>query len=252
MKYTNRCEDIELLKSELDSFRPFDDNTLKQLKEYYRILLTYTSNALEGNTLTESETKVVIEDGITIGGHPIREIQETIGHSKAYDLIYDLLQQNNGITENNILELHRLFYEQINPQSAGKYRDKKVIITGTTYEPPSPDELQGLVRNLLNQFNQNIKTMHPVELAAWLHLNFVNIHPFIDGNGRTARLLTNLVLLRAGYAVIIIPPILRADYIETLKIAQTTQNEQPFFYFISEMVLESMKDYLRIVKHLMK
>ena len=99
MKYTNRCEDIELLKSELDSFRPFDDNTLKQLKEYYRISLTYTSNALEGNTLTESETKVVIEDGITIGGHPIREIQETIGHSKAYDLIYDLIQQNNSITE---------------------------------------------------------------------------------------------------------------------------------------------------------
>ena len=250
MNYKNRCADIDKLKVELDSFRPFDENTLKQLKEYYRISLTYTSNAIEGNTLTESETKVIIEDGITIGGHPIREIQEALGHSKAYDLIYNLLQQNSDITENNILELHRLFYEQIDPSNAGKYRDKKVIITGTTYEPPSPDKLQGLIQNLISQLHQKAKTMHPVEFAAWLHLHFVNIHPFIDGNGRTARLLTNLVLLKAGYSIVIIPPIVRADYIESLKAAQTEQNEQAFFNFISEMVLESMKDYLRIVKHL--
>lgn len=83
MDYTNRITDIDALKSELDKFRPFDENTVKQLKEYYRISLTYTSNALEGNTLTETETKVILEDGLTIGGHPIREIQETIGHSKA-------------------------------------------------------------------------------------------------------------------------------------------------------------------------
>ena len=161
-----------------------------------------------------------------------------------------MLQQNSDITENNILELHRLFYEQIDPSNAGKYRDKKVIITGTTYEPPSPDKLQGLIQNLISQLHQKSKTMHPVEFAAWLHLHFVNIHPFIDGNGRTARLLTNLVLLKAGYSIVIIPPIVRADYIESLKAAQTEQNEQAFFNFISEMVLESMKDYLRIVKHL--
>ncbi len=251
MRYENRCSDVDKLKAELDLYRPFDSNTLKQLKEYYRISLTYTSNAIEGNTLTESETKVIIEDGLTVGGHPIREIQEAIGHSKAYDLIYSLIQ-NKDLTEANILELHRLFYEQINPENAGKYRDKKVIITGTTYEPPAPDKVQGLIQNLLEQLPRKEKELHPVEFAAWFHLHFVNIHPFIDGNGRTARLLTNLILLKAGYAVIIIPPVVRADYIEALKAAQTNYNEQAFFNFISEMVLESMKDYLRIVKHLMK
>lgn len=249
MNYENKCAEIDKLKVELDSYRPFDDNTLHQLKEYYRISLTYTSNAIEGNTLTESETKVILEDGLTIGGHPIREIQETIGHSKAYDLIYTLIQ-NEEITEENILNIHKLFYEQINPANAGMYRDKKVIITGTTYEPPAPDKIQGLMKQFLKQIPQKAKTLHPVELAAWIHLNFVNIHPFIDGNGRTARLLTNLVLFKFGYSVIIIPPILRADYIEAIKAAQTQNNEVAFTNFISEMVLESMKDYLRIVKHL--
>lgn len=251
MNYENRCADIDNLKAELDTYRPFDNNTLQQLKEYYRISLTYTSNALEGNTLTESETKVILEDGITIGGHPIREIQETIGHSKAYDLLYDLIQ-NEDITEDNILTLHKLFYEQINPVNAGMYRNKKVIITGTTYKPPAPDKIQGLIKDFLALIPQKAKQLHPVELAAWVHLNFVNIHPFIDGNGRTARLLTNLILFKFGYSVIIIPPILRADYIEALKASQTQNNDVVFNNFISEMVLESMKDYLRIVKHLMK
>lgn len=92
MDYTNRITDTDALKAELDKFRPFVENTIKQLKEYYRISLTHTSNALEGNTLTETETKVILEDGLTIGGHPIREIQETIGHSKAYDLLNYLIK----------------------------------------------------------------------------------------------------------------------------------------------------------------
>lgn len=146
MDYTNRILDIDTLKAELDGFRPFDENTVKQLKEYYRISSTYTSNALEGNTLTETETKVIFEDGFTIGGHPIREIQETIGHSKAYDLLYSLIKTAE-ITEENILELHRLFYEQIDPENAGRYRDKKVIITGTEYIPPAPAELSELMKD---------------------------------------------------------------------------------------------------------
>lgn len=249
MNYENKITEIDKLKAELDTFRPFDDNTLRQLKEYYRISLTYTSNALEGNTLTESETKVILEDGLTIGGHPIREIQETIGHSKAYDLLYNSIK-NENITEDNILMLHKLFYEQINPLCAGKYRDKKVIITGTTYEPPAPNEIPKLMQQFLAQLPKMAKELHPVNLAAWVHLNFVNIHPFIDGNGRTARLLTNLVLLKFGYSVIIIPPILRSDYIESIKSAQIGNNKEEFTNFISEMLLESMKDYIRIVKHL--
>lgn len=249
MDYTNRIPDIDILKAELDKFRPFDENTVKQLKEYYRISLTYTSNALEGNTLTETETKVILEDGLTIGGHPIREIQETIGHSKAYDLLYNLIK-NAKITEENILELHRLFYEQVDPENAGKYRDKKVIITGTEYIPPVPAELTELMKDFCARILEQKAKLHPVEFAAWLHMTFVNIHPFTDGNGRTARLLTNLALLQAGYSVIIIPPVVRGDYIYSIKEAQLNGKQEIFLNFLSEMVLESMKDYLRIVKRL--
>lgn len=249
MNYENKCVEIDKLKAELDKYRPFDENTVKQLKQYYKISLTYTSNAIEGNTLTESETKVIIEDGITIGGHPIREIQETLGHSKAYDFIYTLINKTD-ITEDDILTIHKLFYEQISTEYAGKYRDKKVIISGTTYEPPLPDKIPDMMKDFISELNKKNNEIHPVELAAWAHFQLVNIHPFIDGNGRTARLLTNLILLKAGYAVIIIPPIVRADYIEALKQAQTRHNTKAFINFISEMEFESMKDYLRIVKHL--
>lgn len=249
MIYENKCAEIDNLKAELDKYRPFDENTVKQLKQYYKISLTYTSNAIEGNTLTESETKVIIEDGITIGGHPIREIQEALGHSKAYDFIYTLISKND-ISEDDILTLHKIFYEQINPAHAGKYRDKKVIISGTTYEPPAPDKVPVLMEEFIRKLLEQAKTLQPVELAAWAHLQLVNIHPFIDGNGRCARLLSNLILLKSGYAVIIIPPVVRADYVEALKQAQTRNNTKAFINFISEMVLESMKDYLRIVKHL--
>ena len=122
---------ISSLKSALDGYRPFSDHVVKQFKDYYRIRLTYTSNAIEGSTLTESETKVIIEDGITIGGKSLREHYEAIGHAKAYDHIYSLL--NKSISEDDVLYLHKLFFQQINPENAGRYRQKNVLITGTDY-----------------------------------------------------------------------------------------------------------------------
>lgn len=249
MDYINRINDINKLKTELDQFRPFDENILNQLKQYYRISLTYTSNAIEGNTLTETETKIVLEDGITIGGHPVREMQEVLGHSKAYDFMYELISSSE-ITEYDILKLHKLFYEQVDTDNAGKYRDKKVIITGTEYIPPAPDKIDNLMKKFCEQISSRKEELHPVDFASWLHLTLVNIHPFVDGNGRCARLLTNLALLQAGYSVIIIPPVVRNDYITTIKEAQLNHNDEQFKNFISEMVLESMRDYLRIINHL--
>src|SRR4030066_694207 len=114
---------IDSLKFALDGYRPFSEHVVKQLRDYYRIGLTYTSNAIEGNTLTESETKVVIEDGLTIGGKSIREHSEAIGHARAYDHIYSLL--NKALPEEDVLYLHRLFFQQIEPENAGKYRQRK-------------------------------------------------------------------------------------------------------------------------------
>ncbi|MEI8390840.1 MAG: Fic family protein [bacterium] len=250
MEYKNRIADIDKAKETIDNYRPLCKDVLEQLKQYYRISSTYTSNALEGNTLTETETKIILEDGITIGGHPVREIQEAIGHSEAYDLLYKL-SFNPEIEEKDILELHNFLYRQVNPDNAGKYRDKQVIITGTEFIPASAKEVPDLMKKFVADIPEMKANCHPVEFSALLHLNLVTIHPFSDGNGRTARLLMNLALLQAGYVVTIIPPIMRNDYIYALKRAQTEpKDSQIFINFISECVYESTKDYLRILERL--
>jgi len=250
MGYISRIPDIDKAKQEIDKYRPFDKDILEQLKQYYRISLTYSSNALEGNTLTETETKIILEDGITIGGHPIREINEVIGHSEAYDLLYKL-SINNEIKEQDILNLHNLIYRQVNPERAGLYRDKQVIITGTEFMPASAKKVPDLMQEFIEKIPELKTQYHPVEFAALLHLNIANIHPFFDGNGRTARLLMNLALLQAGYVITIIPVIMRNDYINVLKQAQLEPKTNiPFINFISECAYESAKDYLRIIERL--
>lgn len=250
MKYDSRITDCEALKAEIDSYRPLDAHTLSQLKAYYRVGLTYASNALEGNTLTETETKVVLEDGITIGGKPMKDHLEAIGHAKAYDLLYTLIQ-NPSVIEADLLALHRLVVEGIKDTEPGQYRSKPVIITGTTYVPPQPADVPGQMKAFLEEkLPQWLASEHPVHVAALAHLELVTIHPFLDGNGRTARLLMNLLLMKSGYPITIIPPVLRQDYINTLNIAHIQRNQEPFLNFISNVVYESSKDMLRLLKHL--
>ncbi|ABK99892.1 Fic family protein [Pelobacter propionicus] len=247
MKYQNRLTDNDKLHEKIRSHRPLDAYEVKQLKEYYRIGLTWSSNALEGNSLTESETKVVLEDGITIGGKPLKDHFEAVGHSEAFDLLYKLAGSQE-ITEDDILGLHRLFYYRIQAETAGKYRDRNVIITGTDFTPPPPSDIPLTMQDFINSI-PSLSLMHPVEYAAMLHLNLVTIHPFIDGNGRTARLLMNLALLQAGYPITIIPPIIRGDYISVLRDSNKGDN-QPFVNFISCCVWESQKEYLRLLESL--
>ena len=237
---------IDSIKTKIDAYRPMDSHTVKQLREFYRIGMTYSSNALEGNSLTETETKVVIEDGITIGGKPVKDHLEALGHSEAYDLIFRL-SRHSDITEANIKELHRLFYYRIDETQAGKYRKKKVIITGTTFIPPEPEQIPDLMRSLMLEIPDDQAKHHPVEFAAILHRKLVTIHPFIDGNGRAARLLMNLALLQAGYPVTIIPPVLRREYLDTLN--KTHKRDfKTFNKFISGCCYESAKEYLRLLE----
>lgn len=247
MKYQNRLAENDKLQEKIRVHRPLDAYEVKQLKEYYRIGLTFTSNALEGNSLTESETKVVLEDGITIGGKPLKDHFEAIGHSEAFDLLYKLAQ-NHDITEDDILGLHRLFYYRIDADTAGTYRERNVIITGTDFTPPAPAAVPLAMQEFFGNL-PSLRKLHPVEYAAMLHLHFVNIHPFIDGNGRTARLLMNLALLQAGYPITIIPPIIRGDYISALRDSNKGDN-QPFINFISCCVWESQREYLRLLESL--
>jgi len=248
--YNNRFIDNDEFKAKIEAYRPLDENILKQIKAYFKISFTYTSNAIEGNSLSLNETKIIIEDGITIGGKPIKDHLEVIGNSNAYDLLFDIANQNISIDEKTILSLHKILYSSIDEKQAGKYRDCNVLITGSEYELPK----YNVVPKLMEEFSQSIETnkekMHPIEFAAWLHERLVSIHPFIDGNGRTARLLMNLALLNAGYNITTISPVVRNDYIAGLQDAQLKKNIVPFTNFISEMVLESQKEYLRIIERL--
>jgi Fic family protein len=245
--YKNMNSEIDDLKKEIDSCRPFNKQLQNELQQFYRIGFTYSSNALEGNSLTESETKIIIEDGLTIGGKTIREHSEALGHSEAYTYLNTLIKKNT-ITEHNILELHRLFYYRIDAKKAGKYRKQQVYISGTDYLPPNHKKIPDLMKKFVLGIPELKEKSHPVTLAAKLHERIATIHPFIDGNGRTARLLMNLSLLQDGYPIVIIPPILRNDYIASIRLANTG-NAEPFYNFISHVEYESSKDYLRLLKH---
>ena len=230
---------------ELLSFRPIPKETLKSLREFYRVGLTYTSNALEGNSLTESETKVVIEDGLTIEGKPLRDHYEAVGHAKAYDYIYKITEKE-GLAEEDILALHRLFYQQIDAEKAGKYRDVKVYISGSRYAVSAVSKIPAEMQKLVKWYNENEQRLHPVELAATLHQRFVFIHPFVDGNGRVARLLMNLALLRNGFTIAIIPAVLRHEYIYSLEAAHT--RPEVFVDFIADRVIATQLDLLRLMR----
>ena len=229
----------------LSAYRPLPPETLKSLREYYRVGLTYTSNALEGNSLTESETKVVIEDGLTIEGKPLRDHYEAIGHAKAYDYIYQITEKE-GLSEEDILALHRLFYQQIDAEKAGHYRNVKVYISGSRYAVAAVSKIRGEMQKLVKWYNDNEKKLHPIELAATLHQRFVFIHPFVDGNGRVARLLMNLALLRNGYTIAIIPAILRHEYIYSLETAHI--RPEVFTDFIADRVIATQLDLLRLMR----
>ncbi|MBU0651824.1 MAG: Fic family protein [Proteobacteria bacterium] len=237
---------IDALKARIDAHRPLDAHMLKQVREYFRIGMAYSSNALEGNSLTETETKIVIEDGITIGGKPVRDHLEALGHSEAYDLLFRLAK-NQEITEANVKELHRLFYYRIDAKQAGKYRKSRVIITGTDFIPPAPERIPDLMESFIAGLSEARAKHHPVEFCAIIHKELVTIHPFIDGNGRAARLLMNLALIQTGYPLAIIPPILRRDYLDTLNKTHKG-NDGPFITFIAGVCYESTKEYLRLLE----
>jgi len=235
---------LDLYQSTINRLRPFEGEMLQQLKDFYRVGLTWTSNALEGNSLTESETKVLIEDGLTVGGRPLRDMFEAVGHAKAYDYMFTLLG-NKEIRKEDILNLHKLFYQNIEEEFSGKYRDIPVVISGSNYPVTKVESIQSEIEGLCKWINAERKKYHPVEFAALLHKKFVFIHPFKDGNGRVARLLMNTALVQDGYLPALIPPILRSDYIRLLEKAH--EDDRSFVNFIAERELESQKDFLRLL-----
>lgn len=239
------CKKIDKNKILIDKIRPFEGNSLKQLREYYRIGLTWTSNALEGNTFTETETKILLEDGITVGGKPLHDVYEAIGHSRAYDYIFKLIQQRN-FTLDDIKKIHFLFYKEIDEEEAGQWRKINIIVTGTDYVFPDFKNVENEMYELIEWANNERGTLHPVDFAALLHLKFVTVHPFVDGNGRIGRLLMNLALIQDGHMLALVPPILRHEYISSIRKHQLQKSSQDFCNLIAERVYESQKEIKRL------
>jgi Fic family protein len=232
------------LQKQINEHLPLSRETLLSLKEYYKIGLTWSSNAIEGNTLTESETKVVIEDGLTIGGKPLRDHLEAQGHAEAFQYMLELAEKKE-ITENDILMLHRLFYRKIDDLNAGVYRKSQVFISGSKYPLPGPDKVPQMMNDAVKKIADIRLKEHPVLAAAKAHLEFVFVHPFIDGNGRVVRLIMNLVLLQSGYNVALISPARRAEYISSIEAAH--KDDSDFVNLICGSVIETQKDYLRMM-----
>jgi len=234
---------IDLNKAAIDERHPFEDDMLLQIKDYYRIELTWASNALERNSFTKSETKVVLEDEISIGGKPLNELFEVVGHGKAYDFMFTLLR-NKTITECDILTMHQLFYKGIESGYAGKYRDMDVFISNSQYPVTEPKHIQEEMDELFQWITVERGQIHPAVFAAQLHKRFSFICPFKDGNGRIARLTMNTALMQDGYLPVVIPPVLKPEYIGLLEKAHS--DDKPFKQFIAERVIESQKEIMRL------
>jgi len=237
---------IDSLKESIDKHKPFSKNLAKSLREKLIVEWTYNSNAIEGNTLTMSETKVVLE-GITIGGKSIVEHLETINHREAILYIEELISDKEPLSEWNIKSIHALILRGIDDKNAGAYRTENVVISGANHIPPKHYEVGDFMQKLIVEYQNDWKNYHPIIRATLLHGEFVKMHPFIDGNGRTARLLLNFELMKDGYTPIIIKNENRTKYYDVLDIASTSMDYEPFINLVSELVIESEKLWLSVL-----
>ena len=237
---------LDELKLKLDSFRPLDLSIVKNLHEDLVLRWTYHSNAIEGNTLTLKETKVALE-GITIGGKTLREHFEAINHKDAILFMEDLSQKEERLTEYMIKLNHSLNLKNIDDENKGKYRTTNVIISGAEHKPPQSFEVQSKMQEFIKKYNENITKLHPIELASFVHIEFVKIHPFIDGNGRTSRLLMNLELIKAGFPPVVIELEDRLEYYKALDIAHTENDYKPFLELMKKVVEKSFEPYFYVL-----
>ncbi len=238
--------EIDQLESQLDALRPLPEHTVRTLHEQQVLEWTYHSNAIEGNTLSLKETKVVLE-GITIGGKSLNEHFEAINHLEAINYVESIVSGKEPLSEWQIKNIHQLVLKNIDARNAGRYRQQNVVIAGASHTPPNFLHLPQAMTALMTWY-QGAANLHPLQRAARLHVDFVGIHPFVDGNGRTARLLINFELMRSSYLPVIIRVEQRLAYYDALDTAHTTQNYAPFLQLLAEQERETLRHYLSIIQ----
>lgn len=239
---------IDEKKKLLDSKRPLSIQAVQNLKKYFDVELTYNSNAIEGNTLTITETKVILEDGLTIGnGKSLREHLEVINHKEAIDYVDDIVSKDIDISERIIKDLHYIILKSIDNKNAGEYRKSNVLISGSNHRPPEHFLVNERMKELVEWYNNNKNILHPIKLAAEFHFRYVYIHPFIDGNGRSARLLMNLILMKNGYPITVIKTEDREAYMKALEKASTLGECDDFIKLVASAVDKSIDTYLYMI-----
>ena len=246
---------LERKKAELDALRPLPSAALRRLDEQMAIEWTYHSNAIEGSTLTLRETQFILETGLTIGGKSLREHFEVIHHREAIAYVQDLAAGEEPITSLHVRQIHKLVMTGIDDENAGQYRSLPVRITGSAHEPPGAWEVPAQMDNWGNWLQGTAAILHPVERAALAHHRLVAIHPFMDGNGRTARLAMNLMLMREGYPPTIIQRAHRRQYYRALARAdgglqtgsdRLQPSDKPLIDLIARAVERSLTLYLEV------
>lgn len=230
-------------KKRLDSYRPLPLALIRNLNDWFSIELTYTSNAIEGNTLSRAETALIVEKGLTVEGKTLSEHLEAVNHAQAFKYIATLTKLKRGdLTQQSLLELHRLILQKIDDTNAGRYRSVAVRIAGSRAVMPNPMK----VPHLMDEFMTWLTKIqgHELMIAADAHFRLVSIHPFVDGNGRTARLLMNLLLLQAGFPPAIIRKEDRKRYIDSVEAGQLGKSLNDYYDLIFASVERSLDIYL--------
>lgn len=219
--------------------------TLQSYEQAFEIEYTHNSTAIEGNTLTLMETKVVLEEGLAIGGKSLREIYEQVNHQKAYRYVKDCIDKNLPLNEAIIKDIHALLMANI--LVGGVYRNVDVYISGAQHTPPSPSEMYQQIQNFYADLTWKAAEMNAIELAAWTHAEFVRIHPFPDGNGRTSRLIMNYQLMSQGYPAISIKKEDRLDYFNALETYALSGDLTPFAEMIAQLEDSQLDRYLGMI-----
>lgn len=234
---------LQQKKTQLDALRPLPEAVVRRLNEQLAVEWTYNTNAIEGNTLTLRETQLILETGLTIGGKSLREHLEVINHREAIDYIGTLTDQSEPVAAHHVCQIHRLVLARIDDDHAGQYRRRPVRIAGSSHQPAEAWEVPHLMDSWEKWLSESGQTLHAIERAALAHYRLVAIHPFLDGNGRTARLVMNLLLMREGYPPTIILRVNRWQYYQVLAQADAGR-EAPLVNFVGRSVERSLTLYL--------
>lgn len=240
---------LDSLKAAWSQVSPMSSIQKSKLHQYFQTMYTHDSNQIEGNTLTFQETHLVVNEGMTISGKTMREHLEAINHQEAIEYLVSLVDGKEELNKRVLMELHQLILKSIDSQHAGVYRSVPVKITGSSHEPPQPYLIDKLMEDYFMYYERQKKVLHPVILAADMHERLASIHPFIDGNGRTSRLVMNLILLRHGYTLTSLKgdSITRLKYYQALENVQLNNDPTMFYRLIMDAASRSLREHLDAV-----